>query len=258
MVVCFSISFPAALYLCKWHLLRELHHLALLDQKLFSGTRVPHWHLFFPLKPHSLPQHGAHGKGRKRCIPPKILRLGQILFSLLTLLPESLNHTGHRSWFALKATISWNNLLFFYLSHWTPVRLLNCLGQAYIQCFAPFLGILTKKIPSLAVSIDQKVTKRLLRKCVIQERTIWDDKESSPLPQPPSLCWTPFHRRDDFGLILYFWIVKTTLVIKWTRAALNEADSNGGAKLLILLADAKMQNCRILMNPFPVYSAITF
>ena len=138
MVVCFSISFPAALYLCKWHLLRELHHLALLDQKLFSGTRVPHWHLFFPLKPHSLPQHGAHGKGRKRCIPPKILRLGQILFSLFTLLPESLNHTGHRSWFALKATISWNTLLFFYLSHWTPVRLLNCLGQAYIQCFAPF------------------------------------------------------------------------------------------------------------------------
>ena len=140
-----------------------------------------------------------------------------------------------------------NTLLYLCLSHLTPVRLLGCLGHSFV-----------KKISSLAVSMDQEVTKRLLRKCVIQERTIWSDKESSPLPRPPSLCWTPFHRRDDFGLILYFSIVKTTLVIKWTRAALNEADSNGGTKLLILLADAKMQNCRILMNPFPVYSAITF
>ena len=196
-------------------------------------------------------------KRTEKVHPPENPKIGTDPFFPFTLLPESLNHTGHRSWFALKATISWNTLKFLYLSHWTPVRLLNCLGQAYIQCFAPFLGILTKKIPSLAVSIDQKVTKRLLRKCVIQERTIWDDKESSPLPQPPSLCWTPFHR-NNFTLILYFPIVKTTLVIKWTRAALNEADSNGGTKLLILLADAKMQNCRILMNPFPVYSAITF
>ena len=151
-----------------------------------------------------------------------------------------------------------NTLLYLCLSHLVPARLLGCLGHSFVQCFARFSGIFTKKISSLAVSIDQKVTKRLLRKCVIQERTIWNDKESSPLPQPPSLCWTPFHRRNDFGLILYFSIVKTTLVIKWTRAALNEADSNGGTKLLILLADAKMQNCRILMNPFPVYSAITF
>ena len=134
-----------------------------------------------------------------------------------------------------------NTLLYLCLSHLTPVRLLGCLGHSFVQCFARFSGIFTKKISSLAVSIDQKVTKRLLRKCVIQERTIWNDKESSPLPQPPSLCWTPFHRRNDFGLILYFSIVKTALVIKWTRAALNEADSNGGTNFWSCW---QMQKCK--------------